>query len=94
MQTNQKPREESDKGIKKTTLRVSIISQHGETLSTHRSWEAAEQQQQRNLAWRCGICGNNKRGFGRCSHGQHAQVCSAKHYNNKLGSNESAETIY
>lgn len=56
---------------------------HG-IISRHYSYDTAYRQQQRNLAWRCGICGNNKKGWGQCSHGIHNQVCNADHYNDRI----------
>jgi len=64
--------------------RFELQSQHGTTRSYHRTYEAAKRQHQRNLAWHCGICGNNKGGWGACSHGSHNRVCSAKHYNDRI----------
>ena len=69
-----------------------IRSQSGIVRSRHHTLEAAERQLERNLAWRCGICGNNKGGWGRCSHGTHNMVCSAEHYNDRIVDLE-AETL-
>lgn len=61
-----------------------IVSQHGIHRSYHHTRAAAERQQERNLAWRCGICGSDRGGWGRCSHGVHNRVCSAEHFNNEI----------
>jgi hypothetical protein len=61
-----------------------IISQEGNHVSYHKTWESAEKQRQRNLSWHCGICGNHREGWGRCSHGRNNWVCSALHYNDKI----------
>ncbi len=63
--------------------RYEIVSQHGTTRSRHHTLEAAQRQMDRNLAWRCGICGSSKAGWGRCSHGSHNR-CSAEHYNDRI----------
>jgi len=65
-------------------MRYVIKNQRGETISTHRTREAAEKKHQRDLAWRCGICGNDKSGWGKCSHGSQHRVCSADHYNDRI----------
>ena len=64
--------------------RYQIVNQHGEILSKHATLELAEKQKNRNLAWRCGICGSNKSGWGKCRHGNQNLVCSAKHYNDSI----------
>ena len=63
--------------------RFEIVSQRGTHRSSHKTIEAAEKQMQKNLAWRCGICGSAKKGWGKCSHGSN-MVCSAQHYNDKI----------
>ena len=65
-------------------MRYIIMSQSGEERSKHRSYEAARRQHHRNLAWRCGICGSARRGWGQCSHGTNNRVCSAEHYNDRI----------
>ena len=70
--------------MKNSTIRYEIREQAGSLRSRHHTYEAAVKQRQRNLAWRCGICGNNKSGWGRCSCGTQSRVCSAEHYNDKI----------
>lgn len=65
-------------------MRWEIITKEGEVRSTHKSEQAADRQRQRDLAWRCGICGSTKGGWGKCSHGSHNQVCSAARYNDRI----------
>jgi len=65
-------------------MRYEIQNQHGEVISRHRTYEAAQRKHQRDLAWRCGICGNSKGGWGRCNCGTQNRVCSAEHYNDKI----------
>lgn len=67
-----------------TTMRFEIVNQHGETVSKHKTFEAAEKAHQKNLAWRCGICGSHRGGWGKCKHGAHQRVCSAEHYNDRV----------
>ena len=74
--------ETGEKG--KKMIIAKIINQHGEVLSRHHSEESAERKMQRNLAWRCGICGSTRGGWGQCSHGSHNRVCSARHYNDRI----------
>jgi hypothetical protein len=59
-----------------------IVKSDGSIVSSHRTVEAAEKQRQRNLNWRCAICGNNRSGWGKCNHNQ--LVCSADHYNDRV----------
>lgn len=49
--------------------RYQIISNQGEIRSQHKTYEAG---------------GNNKSGWGKCSHGNQNRVCSATHYNDKI----------
>ena len=64
--------------------RYEIVSQHGAHRSYHRSYEAAKRALDRLRAWRCGICGSSRGGWGRCSHGACNRVCSAEHYNDRI----------
>lgn len=75
----------------KMKTEIVIIKQDGSTRSTHRTMAAAERTMARNLAWRCGICGSTRKGWGKCSHGQHNRVCSAEHYNDKIVEREVAQ---
>jgi hypothetical protein len=81
---NQQHNNAPQTGRGKDRMRYELKNQHCKTISTHRTHEAAEAKRQRLLAWRCGICGNDKGGWGRCSHGTHNRVCSAEHYNNYI----------
>lgn len=65
-------------------IRFEIRKQDGTVRSRHSTFEAAEKRHQRDLAWRCGICGSAKSGWGKCSHGSHNRVCSAEHYNDRI----------
>lgn len=53
-------------------------------ISRHTTFANAERSRNRKLAWRCGICGNNKSGWGSCNHGSHNRVCNAGYYNSKI----------
>jgi hypothetical protein len=64
--------------------RYEIVSQHGTTRSEHNTLDAAEKALARLLNRRCGICGSNRSGWGKCSHGGHNRVCSADHYNDRI----------
>ena len=65
-------------------MKWEIVSQHGTHRSYHYSATNAAKQHQKNLAYRCGICGSPKRGWGQCAHGTHNRVCNAAHYNDKI----------
>lgn len=66
------------------SIRFEIHNQNGEVLSRHTTRETAEARMNKNLAWRCGICGSTNRGWGKCSHGDQNRVCDAAHYNDKI----------
>ena len=61
-----------------------IVSDKGLVRSTHKTRELAEKRMRKNLAWRCGICGSTKGGWGTCSHGAQNRVCCAEHYNDRI----------
>ena len=70
-----------------------ITDSNGNIRSRHNTLELAEARMERNLAWRCGICGSSRGGWGACSHGRHNQVCSAEHYNDSIERIYSAEEL-
>jgi hypothetical protein len=74
----------SETQTKENKMKFEIQSQNGETVSTHKTIAAAERKHQKDLAWRCGICGSNKGGWGKCRHGNHNRVCSSEHYNDRI----------
>jgi hypothetical protein len=65
-------------------IRYEIRDRDGNLLSRHTTYDAAEKRYQRNLGWRCGICGNYRGGWGRCNHGTQNRVCNADHYNDRI----------
>ena len=69
---------------KMSEYRYEIRTQSGLVLSHHRTREAAEARHQRDLAWRCGICGSAKGGWAKCAHGNYNRVCTADHYNDRI----------
>jgi hypothetical protein len=65
-------------------MKYEIRNQNNETISTHKTYENAAKRRQRNLGWRCGICGSTKAGWGKCIHGNQNRVCDANHYNDRI----------
>jgi hypothetical protein len=65
-------------------VRWEIENQQGNTVSSHRTYEAALRKHTSNLGYHCGICGSHRRGWGQCSHSQQNWVCSANHYNDRI----------
>jgi hypothetical protein len=65
-------------------MKIKIVTQHGETVSRHRTVAAAEKALARLRNYRCGVCGSTRGGWGRCSHGIQNRVCNAEHYNSKI----------
>jgi hypothetical protein len=65
-------------------MRFKIVDSDGNINSMHNTHDTAEKKHKKDLAWRCGICGLVWRGWCRCSHGSHNQVCDAHHYNDKI----------
>ena len=66
------------------TYKYEIISQHGKHRSYHKTWQSAEDQRQKNLGWRCGLCGNNKGGWGKCKHGQQHLVADINYWSDRI----------
>ncbi len=81
-----KSKEEAYKIKEGDFMKYYIISSDGAVRSTHRSYEAAYKRHQKDLAWRCGICGSTRGGWGKCAH--NSRVCNAQHYGDKIVSAE------
>lgn len=75
---------QTGKGENNMAYKYEIVDQYGNHRSYHNTLENAEKRRQKDLAWRCGICGNNKEGWGKCSCGNHNRVCSAEHYSDRI----------
>ena len=65
-----------------TKITYTVESKHGTVRSHHRLRHAAERALARLQRSWCSICGNDRGGWGECSHNSY--VSSAKHYNDRI----------